>query len=142
MSNPITITGNLAADPELRFTPGGKAVASFTVMTSRSRKTETGEWENVDTTGWRCTAWETLAENIAESLTKGMSVIVIGRAFYRSWENKDGEKRGAIEVQAERVAVDLKRHTARVSTVKREQPHQGPALPPNDPWGNPQEPPF
>ena len=142
MSNPITITGNLAADPELRFTPSGKAVASFTVMTSRSRKNEqTNEWENLDVTGWRCTAWETLAENVAESLTKGMSVIVVGRAFYRSWENKDGEKRGAIEVQADRVAVDLKRHTARVSTAKRGDTTTN--VPPNDPWGNPpDEPPF
>lgn len=114
MSQTITITGNLADDPELRFTSGGKAVVEFTVITSRRRKNDNGTWESVDTTGWRVKAWESLAEHVAESLHKGTGVIVIGDAAWRSWENKDGTKGGRVEVTARNVAVSLVSATAKV----------------------------
>jgi len=140
----ITITGNLAADPELRFTPGGKAVATFTVMTSRSVKNADGTWDNdVDVTGWRCTVWEQVAENVAESLTRGMAVIVIGRAKYRSYETKEGEKRGTTEVDVFHVGPSLARATARVTKVSRNAGTAlGAAPKADDPWATSDEPPF
>lgn len=115
----LTISGNLAADPELRFTPNGKAVATFTVMTSKSVKKEDGTWENTDVTPWTVKCWNQLGENVAESLTKGTAVIVQGTAAMVSWEDKNGERRSKIEVTAYSVGVDLKRHIARVEKTAR-----------------------
>src|SRR5690606_5123010 len=96
MSAQITLVGRLTADPELRFTPTGTAVARFTVATSRRRK-DGDQWVDADTTFWVCTAWEQLAEHIAEHLTKGAAVIVVGQAHQTSWESEDGQKRSRIE---------------------------------------------
>lgn len=116
----ITIAGNLAADPELRFTPNGKAVATFTVMSSKSVKKPDGTWENTDVTPWTVKCWNRLAENIADSLRKGMGVIVQGSAVWVSWEDKTtGQKRGKVEVTAFNVGVDLKRHTVQVVNIVR-----------------------
>ena len=116
----VTITGNLASDPELRFTPNGKAMASFTVIASKSVKKEDGTWENTDVTPWSIKCWNKLAENVAESLQKGMGVIISGNATWESWEDKNtGEKRGRMVVTAFNVGVDLKRHIANVVTVQR-----------------------
>lgn len=128
MSNPIIVSGNLAADPELKFTKDGKAVATFTVMTSRSRKTENGDWESLDVTGWRCTAWERLAEHVAESLVKGSPVVVMGRAAWREWAKEDGSKGGAMQVTADTVAVDLKRAPVTIRTSEARK------APTRDPW--------
>jgi single-strand DNA-binding protein len=142
MSQTMTIIGNLADDPELRFTSGGKAVAEFTVMTSRSRRLDDGTWESVDVTGWRIKAWEKLGENVAESLTKGSAVIVIGTAAWRSWENKDGSKGGRIEITASDVAANLKKATAKISRDTSRQDTNAPTQP--DPWNAPADdiPPF
>jgi single-strand DNA-binding protein len=116
----ICITGNLAADPELKFTPQGKAVASFTVISSKSTKKPDGTWESSDVTPWTIKCWNRLAENVAESLTKGMSVVIQGTATWQSWEDKNsGEKRGRMEVTAYSVGVDLKRHIAKVVNLSR-----------------------
>lgn len=109
MSASITLNGRLTADPELRFTPAGKAVASFTVATSRRKFDKTtNQWEDADTTFWNCSAWETLAEQVAENLTKGTAVVVSGSAYQRNWETKDGEKRSRIEVRVDHVGADLR----------------------------------
>lgn len=116
----LTIAGNLAADPELKFTPNGKAVASFTIMSSKSVKKEDGTWENTDVTAWSVKCWNKLAENVCESLRKGMGVIVQGTAAQVSWEDKNsGQKRSKIEVTAFNVGVDLKRHIVNVISLER-----------------------
>ena len=142
MSQNMTIIGNLAGDPEIRFTPSGKAVASFTVLTSKSKKDEaTGKWESTDTTGWLVKAWDQLGENVGESLQKGDAVIVNGTAVYKSWEKEDGSKGGRIEVTAWNVGLDLKRRSAKVN---RENRPAAAAAVNDDPWAsNPvEEPPF
>lgn len=114
----LTITGNLTNDPELRFIPSGKALATFTVVSSKSTKLPDGTWENTDTTFWEIKCWGKTAENVAESLTKGMSVIVSGSAIQENWEDKNtGQKRSKISVTAWSVGPDLKRHTAKVSVT-------------------------
>lgn len=105
----ITIVGNLAADPELRYTQQGVAVATFTVMTSKRTK-QGNDWVDEKTTPWKVTVWETLAENVASSLAKGLPVIVSGQAYENSWE-KDGQTFRRIEVTAYNVGVDLSRRT-------------------------------
>lgn len=121
MSASLTITGNLTADPELRFTPNGKALATFTVVTSKSSKKPDGTWENLDTTFWDVKAWGKIAENCADTLSKGMSVIVVGTALQENWDDKvSGAKRSKIAVTAWNIGVDLKRHTvSQVSTPNR-----------------------
>lgn len=116
----ICITGNLAADPELKFTPQGKAVASFTVISSKSTKKPDGTWESTDVTPWTVKCWNRLAENVAESLSKGIGVVIQGTATWASWEDKkSGEKRGRMEITAYSVGVDLKRHTVSVVNLSR-----------------------
>lgn len=137
----ITIIGNLAADPELRFTPQGKAVCNFTVMTSRSKKNDDGTWDNdIDTTPWRCTVWEKIAENVAETLTRGTGVIVTGRVKQTTYDDREGIKRYSMQVDVDTVAVDLKRHTATVKSAKRGFGEAGA----EDPWASnaSEEPPF
>ena len=131
MSTPVTLIGNLAADPELRFTASGKAVAKFTVMTSRRVKTDTG-WEDADVTGWPCAAFDRLAENIAESLLKGDPVIVSGEAALRSWD-KDGEKRSRTEITAKEVSVSLRRFPVTPNRAERARPSN----PVDDHWMSP-----
>lgn len=137
MSASLTITGNLTADPELRFTPNGKALATFTVVTSKSSKKPDGTWENLDTTFWDVKAWGKIAENCADTLSKGMSVIVVGTALQENWDDKvSGAKRSKIAVTAWNIGVDLKRHTvAQVSTPNRADSFvTAPAL---EPWSAP-----
>jgi single-strand DNA-binding protein len=136
MSNAITIVGNLASDPEFAMTTNGKARCSFKVLTSKSRKNEAGQWENIDTTGWTCTAWEQTAENINTSLKKGDPVIVIGNAAYRSWEDKEGKPNGRIEVQVQEVALSLKRFSASSNRIARSTP-SAPSATQVDPWETP-----
>jgi len=131
MSANVTVIGNLAGDPELRFTKEGKAVATFTVLTSTSKKTDSG-WESTDVTAWRVSAWDKLGENVAESLTKGSPVVVYGKASWKEWENKDGNKGGAMQIQAYNVAVDLKRDP--VSINKGSGSNRSKEV---DPWATP-----
>jgi single-strand DNA-binding protein len=137
MSAPITITGNIVNDPELRFTPNGKALATFTVVTSKSSKKPDGTWENVDTTFWDIKAWGKIAENCADSLGKGMSVIVVGTALQENWDDKvSGAKRSKIVVTAWSLGIDMKRHTvAQVSSPTRIEKTNTNL--PSDPWSAP-----
>jgi single-strand DNA-binding protein len=137
MSAPITITGNIVNDPELRFTPNGKALATFTVVTSKSSKKPDGTWENIDTTFWDVKAWGKIAENCADSLGKGMSVIVVGTALQENWDDKvTGAKRSKIVVTAWNLGIDMKRHT--VAQVANNTRTETPITnQPSDPWSVP-----
>lgn len=116
----VTVVGNLTNDPELRFTPSGAAVASFTVATSsRLLDKTTNEWKDGDPTYLRCSVWRQYAENVAESLTKGTRVIVSGRLKQRSFETREGEKRTVMEVEVEDVGPALRYATAKVNRVQR-----------------------
>lgn len=133
----LTITGNVVADPELRFVPSGKAIATFTVVSSKSVKQDNGTWENTDTTFWDIKCWGKTAENVSESIQKGMSVIVVGTAVQENWEDKNtGAKRSKIAVTAWNVGVDLKRHTTQTNLVTRTDGSYNPA-PADDPWSAP-----
>jgi single-strand DNA-binding protein len=109
-----TIVGNLTEDPELRFTPNGAPVAKFTVAVTPRRPDGQGGWEDGETSFLRCTAWRSLAENLAESLTKGTRVIVYGRLQQRSWETPEGERRSVVEVQVDEAGPSLRWATAKV----------------------------
>jgi single-strand DNA-binding protein len=116
----VTIVGNLTSDPELRFTPSGQAVASFTVASnSRYLDKTTNEWKDGDSVFMRCSVWRQYAENVAESLQRGMRVIVTGRLQQRSYETKEGEKRTVVECQVDEVGPALKSATAKVTKVQR-----------------------
>jgi single-strand DNA-binding protein len=122
MSNETTITiaGNLVDDPDLRFTTAGKPYARFRIAsTPRYRDTATGEWKDGDTLFLTCVAWRLLAENIAESLEKGMRVIATGRIRQRSYVTQDGEKRTVYELQVDEAGPALTRATAKVARVSR-----------------------
>ena len=136
----VTIIGNLVDEPELRFTNTGKAVASFTVAESQRVKTQDG-WKDGDSTFWRCSIWDTSAENMAESLHKGLRVIVVGEAKQRSFETRDGEKRTVIEVTATEVGPSLKWATAKVEKTtgngpRRDSAARTPEPVVDDPWGS------
>ena len=109
----VTIIGNLTGEPELKFVNSGKAVASFTVAESKRVKGADGSWTDGESTFWRVSIWDTAAENLAESLSKGQRVIVVGDAKQRSFE-VNGEKRTVIEVTASEVGPSLKWATAKV----------------------------
>lgn len=133
----LTITGNVVADPELRVIPSGKQIATFTVVSSKSVKQADGTWENTDTTFWDVKCWGKTAENVADSIEKGMSVIVVGTAVQENWDDKaTGAKRSKIAVTAWNVGVDLKRHTTKTSLVQRTDGSFNPP-PANDPWSAP-----
>ena len=124
----ITITGNLVDDPELRFTPAGQPVASFRIAsTPRYRDNATGEWKDGDTLFLTCQVWRQAAENVAETLQKGMRAIVTGRLRQRSYETQEGEKRTVYELQADEVGVSLRNATARVTKASRTGNGQPPA---------------
>ena len=115
----ITVIGNLTGDPELRFTPSGAAVANFTVAsTPRQFDRQSNEFKDGDTLFLRCSLWREAAENVAESLTKGMRVIVSGRLVSRSWET-NGEKRTVNEIQVDEVGPSLRYATAKVTKTQR-----------------------
>ncbi|HYU57709.1 MAG TPA: single-stranded DNA-binding protein [Actinomycetota bacterium] len=107
--NQIVIVGNLTDDPELRYTPNGAAVTNFSVAVSRRGKDEvTGQWKDLDTSFFRVNVWRATGENVAESLSRGDRVIVVGRLRQRSWETPEGDKRSAIEIEADEVGPSLK----------------------------------
>jgi single-strand DNA-binding protein len=123
---PITVVGNLTSDPELRFTPSGAAVANFTVAsTPRSFDRQTNEWKDQETLFLNCSVWRQAAENAAESLTRGMRVIVQGRLKARSYETREGEKRTVFEIDVEEVGPSLRSATAKVSKTSRSGGGQG-----------------
>jgi len=116
----ITVVGNLTNDPELRFTPSGAAVASFTVAsTPRTLDKATNEWKDGDALFLRCSIWRQAAENVAESLQRGMRVVVSGRLKQRSFETKEGEKRTVVELDVDEVGPSLKYATAKVTKASR-----------------------
>ena len=116
----ITIIGNLVDDPELRFTPSGAAVAKFRVAsTPRFFDRNTNEWKDGDSLFLQCQIWRQAAENVAESLTRGMRVIVSGRLKQRSYETKEGEKRTVFEVEVDEVGPSLRNATAKVTKTTR-----------------------
>lgn len=117
----ITVVGNLTADPELRFTSGGQAVANFTVAsTPRTFDKASGEWQDGEALFLRCNIWRQAAENTAESLARGMRVIVSGRLRQRSFETKEGEKRTVMELEVDEVGPSLRYATATVNKATRE----------------------
>jgi single-strand DNA-binding protein len=116
----ITVIGNLTADPELRFTPSGAAVANFTVAsTPRTFDRQTSEWKDGEALFLRCNVWRQAAENVAESLTRGSRVIVSGRLKQRSFDTKEGEKRTVIELEVDEIGPSLRYATAKVTKANR-----------------------
>ena len=147
----ITIVGNLVADPELRYTPTGQAVATFRVAsTPRFMDRQTNEWKDGDSLFLSCNVWRQAAENVAESLQRGMRVIVQGRLRQRSYETKEGEKRTVYEVEVDEIGPSLKNATAKVNKTTRSGAGGGfGGGTADDPWGAPaparvgaDEPPF
>jgi single-strand DNA-binding protein len=142
----ITLVGNLVDDPELRFTPSGVAVAKFRIAsTPRTFDKQANEWKDGESLFLTCNVWRQPAENVAESLQKGMRVIVQGRLQQRSYE-KDGQKRTVFEVEVEELGPSLRNATAKVTRANHQQGQQGgqqqrPAAQGQDPWaaqGQPQ----
>ncbi len=116
----ITVVGNLTADPELRFTPSGAAVANFTVAsTPRIYDRQSGEWKDGEALFLRCSIWREAAENVAETLTRGSRVIASGRLKQRSFETKEGEKRTVVELEVDEIGPSLKYATAKVNKTSR-----------------------
>jgi single-strand DNA-binding protein len=151
----ITLIGNLVDDPELRFTPSGQAVAKFRVAsTPRYLDKNTNEWKDGESLFLTCNVWRQAAENVAESLQRGMRVIVSGRLKQRSYETKEGEKRTVFEVEVDEVGPSLRNATAKVNKTARGGGGFGGGqgggfggAPVDDPWAQPagnlsDEPPF
>lgn len=150
----ITVVGNLTGDPELRFTPAGAAVANFTIAsTPRMFDRQTNEWRDGDPLFLRCSIWREAAENVAESLTKGMRVIAQGELVQRQFETREGEKRSVVELKVTEIAPSLKYATAQVTRANRQQQPSGFSQTQGfdqnqqqNPWdtgsGNDQAPPF
>ncbi|HEY8719103.1 single-stranded DNA-binding protein [Pengzhenrongella sp.] len=116
----ITVIGNLTGDPELRFTPSGAAVANFTVAsTPRTFDRQSNEFKDGDTLFMRCSIWREAAENVAESLTKGMRVVATGRLIQRSYETREGEKRTVVELQVDEIGPSLRYASAKVTRAQR-----------------------
>jgi single-strand DNA-binding protein len=117
----ITVVGNLVDDPELRFTPSGAAVANFRIAsTPRTFDRQTNEWKDGDALFLSCSVWRQAAENVAESLVKGMRVVVNGRLKSRQYETREGEKRTVFEIEVEEVGPSLKYATAKVTRTTRQ----------------------
>lgn len=139
----VTISGNLAEDPALRYTASGKAVTGLTVLENHRKKDETGTWVDGTPTKWRVTAWDQTAENVASNLTKGMRVVVTGRTETRSWQDQQGETRYSLDVTAQDIGASLRSDRIRVTKVER---HQTSAPAEADPWVTApppaEEPPF
>jgi single-strand DNA-binding protein len=134
---PITVVGNLTADPELRFTPSGAAVANFTVAsTPRTFDKQTNEWKDGEALFLNCSVWRQAAENAAESLVRGMRVIVQGNLKARSYETREGEKRTVFEIDVQEVGPSLKYATAKVQKTSRSGGGGGGFSGGNDPWAS------
>lgn len=153
----IFVEGNLTDEPELRFTPAGKAMVTFTVVSSDRRRNDAGEWEDVDTTFFNCIAWGAVAENVAESFNKGSRAIVFGKIHQRTWQNDEGENRRSWQVKVNEVGPSLRYAQAEVKKIKRDttqaqgEPWAGASKVPanagnQDPWaafgGQADDPPF
>ena len=157
----VTLVGNLVDDPELRFTPSGAAVANFRIAsTPRTYDRQTGEWKDGESLFLSCSVWRQAAENVAESLQRGMRVIVQGRLKSRSYDDREGNKRTVFEIDVDEVGPSLRSATAKVTRAMRSGPggegggggfggggggNQGGgfgggqgATPQNDPWATPQ----
>jgi single-strand DNA-binding protein len=138
----ITLVGNLTADPELRFTPSGAAVANFTVAsTPRTFDRQTNEWRDGEAMFLNCAVWRQAAENVAESLQKGMRVIVQGRLRSRSYETRDGERRTVFEIDVDEIGPALRYATAKVTRNASGSNQGGSARPSagslgDDPWAS------
>jgi len=147
----ITVVGNLTDDPELRFTPSGAAVANFTVASTPSTfNRQTNSWEDGETLFLRCSIWRQAAENVAESLQRGMRVVAQGRLKARSYETREGEKRTVFELEVDEIGPSMRYATAKVTKTSRQSGGQGggynsgggqggygggqPSAPANDPW--------
>ena len=145
----ITLVGNLVSDPELRFTPSGATVANFTVAsTPRTFDKASNEWKDGEPLFLGCSVWRQTAESVAESLTKGMRVIVTGKLKSRSYQTREGDKRTVLEVDVEEVGPSLRYATAKVTRTARgvqghTQTRPAAPAPASDPWaGNYGEAPF
>src|SRR5262245_11001855 len=133
----ITIIGNLVDDPDLRFTPSGAAVASFRVAsTPRTFDRQTNEWKDGQSLFLTCSVWRQAAENVAESLQRGMRVIVQGRLKQRSYETREGEKRTVYEIDVDEVGPSLRNATAKVTKASRSGGEGGGFSGGNDPWAS------
>jgi single-strand DNA-binding protein len=119
MENSVTLIGNLVDDPELRFTPSGVAMAKIRLAVNRRWRSQDGEWQE-QTSFFNGTVWREQAETVAESLQKGMRVIVTGRLEQRSWETDQGEKRSVVEVQIDEIGPSLRWATATVNKTQRQ----------------------
>ena len=148
----ITVVGNLTDDPELRFTPSGAAVANFTVAsTPRTFDKNSNEWVDQEAMFLRCSIWRQAAENVAESLQRGMRVVVQGRLKARTYETREGEKRTVFEIEVDEIGPSLKFATAKVNRTSRQgggggysggggqgpQGGGGQSSPADDPWATP-----
>jgi single-strand DNA-binding protein len=146
----ITIVGNLVEDPNLRFTPSGQPVANFRIAsTPRFLDKTTNEWKDGEALFLTCNVWRQAAENCAESLQRGMRVIVQGRLKQRSYETREGEKRTVYEVEVDEIGPSLKNATAKVNKTQRQGGSPGfgggastspQPTPADDPWANSQQP--
>jgi single-strand DNA-binding protein len=137
----LHVVGNLTADPELRFTASGDAVSTFTVAsTPRTFDKQSREWKDGDPLFMRCQAWRQLAENVAETCTRGMRVQVSGRLRQRSYETREGERRTVVELEAEEVGPSLRNATAKVTKTSGGGGGRASSPPPrtgdHDPWGS------
>ncbi|MER6047554.1 single-stranded DNA-binding protein [Streptomyces sp. NPDC001793] len=120
---PITIIGNLTADPEVRFTPSGAALAKFTVAsTPRTYDKESGQWKDGTAAFFRCAAWRQLAEHIADSLAKGSRVVLSGRIRQHNWQTPEGENRSMLAVEVDDIGPSLQFATATVQRTQRNTP--------------------
>jgi single-strand DNA-binding protein len=135
---PITVIGNLTADPELKFTPSGQAVANFTVAsTVRIWDRDTSAWKDGDTSFFRCNIWRQPAENLVESLGRGDRVIVSGRLKQRSFETKQGEKRSVLEIEVDEAGPSLKWSTVKVERNEvRSSESKSSRSTADSPWGS------
>ena len=136
----VTIVGNLTADPELRFTQNGHAVANFTVAETPRQFVQGVGWKDGEALFMRCTVWRDMAENVTESLRRGMGVIVQGRLKQRNFETREGQKRSVIELEVDAIGPDLRWNVATITKAERgsaptraEAPSTG-----QDPWGTPE----
>ncbi len=128
---PITIIGNLTADPELKFTASGQALAKFTVAsTPRMFDRESNQWKDGTSTFFRCAAWRTLAEHVAESLGKGSRVVLSGRIRQHDWQTPEGENRSMLAVEVDEIGASLRFTTV---TINGKRTNSG-AAPSGDPW--------
>ena len=134
MTNSVHTVGNLTRDPELRYTAGGRGVASFGIADNR-RYQKDGEWVE-EVSFFNVTAWGTLGENVAQCLSKGARVVVTGRLQQRSWEDTNGDKRSIVEIIADEIGPSLRWATVEVHKTEREKaPKENEAPPPSEPYG-------